>query len=127
MNFASEQSAKALGLSAVNPLPLQNCTAHNQSGTWIRISCVEGYDGGLPQRFVAVADERRWESSSPYWEIEIHKPTTVSLYAVNAKGSSEPIVMEGIAFKDMAKFTGERPRATADLCRPISRRTAPRR
>ncbi|XP_031784621.1 uncharacterized protein LOC100120012 isoform X4 [Nasonia vitripennis] len=91
----------------VNPLPLQNCTAHNQSGTWIRISCVEGFDGGLPQKFVAVADEQRFESSSPYWEIEIHKPTTVSLYAVNAKGSSEPIIMEGIAFKDMAKFTGE--------------------
>ncbi|XP_058801880.1 nephrin-like isoform X2 [Phymastichus coffea] len=91
----------------VNPLPLQNCTAHNQSGSWIRISCVEGFDGGLPQKFVAVADERRWESSTPYWEIEIHKPTTVSLYAVNAKGSSDPIIMEGIAFKDVAKFTGE--------------------
>lgn len=94
-------------LFSVKPQPLQNCTAQNQSGTWIRISCVEGSDGGLPQKFVAVLDEQRWESSSPYWEIEIHKPATVALYALNAKGASEPIIMEGIAFKDVAKFTGE--------------------
>ncbi|KAJ8674510.1 hypothetical protein QAD02_005772 [Eretmocerus hayati] len=91
----------------VSPLPLQNCTAHNQSGSVIRISCVEGFDGGLPQKFVAVLDEQRHESHTPNWEIQIHKPSTVTLYAVNAKGSSDPVVIEGIAFKDVAKFTGE--------------------
>ncbi|KAG7204097.1 hypothetical protein KM043_001946 [Ampulex compressa] len=94
-------------IAAGRPYPLQNCTAYNQTGSWIRISCVEGYDGGLPQKFVAIVDKQRLESASPYWELELHKPTTVTLYAVNVKGSSEPVVMEGIALKGVAKYTGE--------------------
>lgn len=92
---------------AGRPYPLQNCTAgYNQTGSWIRISCVEGYDGGLPQKFVAIVDKQRLESSNPYWELELRKPATVALYAVNVKGSSDPIIMEGEALKGVAKFTG---------------------
>ncbi|KOX78913.1 Cell adhesion molecule 4 [Melipona quadrifasciata] len=92
---------------AGRPYPLQNCTAYNQTGSWIRISCVEGYDGGLPQKFVAIVDKQRVESANPYWELELRKPTTVALYAVNMKGSSDPVIMEGEALKGVAKFTGE--------------------
>ncbi|KAK0082096.1 hypothetical protein PV325_011055 [Microctonus aethiopoides] len=94
-------------LDAGKPFPLQNCTAHNHSDTRIRISCIQGFDGGLPQKFVAVVDDKHWESTSPYWELEIRKPTTVSLYAVNIKGSSDPVIMHDIALKGVAKFTGE--------------------
>ncbi|XP_076283532.1 hemicentin-1 isoform X1 [Lasioglossum baleicum] len=89
------------------PYPLQNCTAQNQTGSWIRISCEEGYDGGLPQKFVALVGKLRVESSNPYWELELHKPTTIALYAVNMKGSSAPVIMERVALKGVAKFTGE--------------------
>ncbi|KAK9301867.1 hypothetical protein QLX08_005927 [Tetragonisca angustula] len=94
-------------IAAGRPYPLQNCTAFNQTGSWIRISCVEGYDGGLPQKFVAIVDKQRVESANPYWELELRKPTTVALYAVNMKGSSDPVIMEGEALKGVAKFTGE--------------------
>ncbi|XP_003707375.2 nephrin isoform X2 [Megachile rotundata] len=94
-------------IAAGRPYPLQNCTAYNQTGSWIRISCVEGYDGGLPQKFVAIVDKQRLESANPYWELELRKPTTVALYAVNMKGSSDPVIMEGEALKGVAKFTGE--------------------
>ncbi|XP_076164460.1 nephrin isoform X2 [Ptiloglossa arizonensis] len=94
-------------IAAGRPYPLQNCTAFNQTGSWIRISCTEGYDGGLPQKFVAIVDKLRLESASPHWELELHKPTTVALYAVNMKGSSDPVIMEGVALKGVAKFTGE--------------------
>lgn len=88
------------------PYSLQNCTASNNSGAWIRISCVEGFDGGLPQKFVAVMGDHQWDSPSPYWELEIRNPTTVALYAVNVKGYSDPVVMDGVASKGVAKFTG---------------------
>ncbi|XP_024935855.1 nephrin isoform X1 [Cephus cinctus] len=94
-------------VAAGRPFPLQNCTAVNQSGAWIRISCIEGFDGGLPQKFVAMVDKQRWESPYPYWELELHEPTSVALYAVNVKGSSDPVIMDGIALKGVAKFTGE--------------------
>ncbi|XP_043272442.1 hemicentin-2-like [Venturia canescens] len=94
-------------VAAGPPYPLQNCTAYNNSGASIRISCVEGFDGGLPQKFVAVMNEHRWESSTPYWELEIRNPTSVALYAVNSKGSSIPVTIDGRAFKGVAKFTGE--------------------
>ncbi|CAL7951233.1 unnamed protein product [Xylocopa violacea] len=95
-------------IAAGRPYPLQNCTVHDRTGSsWIRISCVEGYDGGLPQRFVAEVNDQRLESANPYWELELREPTTVALYAVNIKGSSDPVIMEGEALKGVAKFTGE--------------------
>ncbi|KAF7391114.1 hypothetical protein HZH66_009594 [Vespula vulgaris] len=93
-------------IAAGRPYPLQNCTAYNQSDSWIKISCVEGYDGGLPQKFVAIVDKQRFESLNPFWELKLHKPTTVALYAVNVKGSSDPVIMEGVALKGVAKYTG---------------------
>ncbi|XP_012060718.1 PREDICTED: protein turtle-like [Atta cephalotes] len=88
------------------PYPLQNCTTYNINGSWVRISCVEGYDGGLPQKFVAIVGKRRLESSLPFWEFQMLKPAKVALYAVNAKGSSEPYAIE-VVLKGVAKFTGE--------------------
>ncbi|XP_053985490.1 nephrin-like [Hylaeus anthracinus] len=104
---SSKQPCLYQVIAAGRPYPLQNCTAYNQTGSWIRISCTEGYDGGLPQKFVAIVDKQRLESPSPYWDLELHKPTTVALYAVNMKGSSDPVIMEGVALKGVAKFTGE--------------------
>ncbi|KAL2714019.1 nephrin-like [Vespula squamosa] len=93
-------------IAAGRPYPLQNCTAYNQSDSGIKISCVEGYDGGLPQKFVAIVDKERFESLNPFWELKLRKPTTVALYAVNVKGSSDPVIMEGVALKGVAKYTG---------------------
>ncbi|XP_046489857.1 nephrin isoform X1 [Neodiprion pinetum] len=90
-------------VAAGRPYPLQNCTAFNLSGALIRISCIEGFDGGLPQKFVAVSSDQRWESAFPYWELDLRKPTeAVSLYAVNAKGSSDPVVMDNVALRSIA-------------------------
>ncbi|XP_061931269.1 hemicentin-1-like isoform X8 [Apis cerana] len=108
VNVEGRASSNVVDLEVMcRPYPLQNCTAYNQTGSWIRISCVEGYDGGLPQKFVAIVDKQRLESSNPYWELELRKPATVALYAVNMKGSSDPVIMEGEALKGVAKFTGE--------------------
>nr|XP_012222068.1 PREDICTED: hemicentin-1-like isoform X2 [Linepithema humile] len=93
-------------IAAGRPYPLQNCTAYNLNGSWVRISCVEGYDGGLPQKFVAMVGKRRLESPSPYWEFQLFKSAKVALYAVNEKGSSEPYAIE-VALKGVAKYTGE--------------------
>ncbi|KAL6256349.1 hypothetical protein P5V15_012466 [Pogonomyrmex californicus] len=93
-------------IAAGRPYPLQNCTTYNLNGSWVRISCVEGYDGGLPQKFVAIVGKRRLESSIPSWEFQMLKPAKVALYAVNAKGSSDPYAIE-VVLKGVAKFTGE--------------------
>jgi len=85
----------------------------------VRISCVEGYDGGLPQKFVAIVDKRRLESLSPYWEFQLLKSAKVALYAVNAKGSSEPYAIE-VALKGVAKFTGKFPPNPIETITPSS-------
>ncbi|XP_015109252.1 hemicentin-1 isoform X1 [Diachasma alloeum] len=89
------------------PHPLQNCTAYNNTETSVRISCIEGFDGGMPQKFVAVINDQQFESTRPSWELAIRKPTRVLLYAVNGKGSSDPVIMNDIFLKGVAKFTGE--------------------
>jgi hypothetical protein len=98
---------------------LQNCTTYNLNGSRVRISCVEGYDGGLPQKFVAIVDKRRLESLSPYWEFQLLKSAKVALYAVNAKGSSEPYAIE-VALKGVAKFTGKFPPNPIETITPSS-------
>ncbi|XP_071650534.1 nephrin [Temnothorax longispinosus] len=103
---SSKQPCLYQVIAAGRPYPLQNCTTYNMNGSWVRISCVEGYDGGLPQKFVAIVGKRRLESSHPFWEFQMLKPAKVALYAVNAKGSSEPYAIE-VVLKGVAKFTGE--------------------
>lgn len=34
------------------PFPLSNCTVANQSADGLRVECLEGFDGGLPQSFL---------------------------------------------------------------------------
>ncbi|XP_011697156.1 PREDICTED: sialoadhesin-like [Wasmannia auropunctata] len=97
---------QVIAAGSCRPYPLQNCTTYNINGSWVRISCVEGYDGGLPQKFVAIVGKRRLESSLPFWEFQMLRPAKVALYAVNAKGSSEPYAIE-VVLKGVAKFTGE--------------------
>lgn len=104
--FSVLRSSKPRIFFAGRPYPLQNCTTYNLNGSLVRISCVEGYDGGLPQKFVAIVGKRRLESSIPSWEFPLLKPAKVALYAVNAKGSSEPYAIE-VASKGVAKFTGK--------------------
>lgn len=107
--FSRSRDLQSCILFAGRPYPLQNCTAYNLNGSWVRISCVEGYDGGLPQKFVAMVDKRRLESPSPYWEFQLLiKSAKVALYAVNEKGSSEPYAID-VALKGVAKFTGKFP------------------
>lgn len=60
----------------------------------------------MPQKFVAVINDTRTESTRPSWELVILKPTRVLLYAVNGKGSSDPYIMNDIFLKGVAKFTG---------------------
>lgn len=92
------------------PYPLRNCTAHNRNESWIRISCVEGFDGGSPQKFVAmVNNEKRMVSTNPNWEFEVRQPTTVALFAENFKGPSSPVIINGITSKlpSAPKYSGE--------------------
>ncbi|XP_033218241.1 nephrin-like [Belonocnema kinseyi] len=99
------------------PFPLQNCSAYNHSRSSIRISCIEGFNGGLPQKFVAVSGSQQWESDNPYWELDlgIHKPATIAIYAVNGKGYSEPVIIDDNSFKGMAKFTGSSTEFSIDI------------
>lgn len=112
------------------PSPLSNCTlrtATNHSLDALEVECRAGYDGGLPQRFVLEAYDsytmrmRLNLSSSnadyPMFRIELGEllppngdglPPTLRIlvYAQNAKGRSEKVVLEDITLNDAEKRTG---------------------
>ena len=121
-------------IAAGKPYSLHNCTAtelsapteleelkSSSSGTGLLVRCLEGYDGGLPihsyhVEVVSNDDEgpiilNKTVPASPAGPtIEVAGLSTgrsyrLFLYAVNAKGRSEPTVLEPVTLKGVAMYT----------------------
>jgi hypothetical protein len=90
----------------------------NQTSDSLHVECLESFDGGLPQSFVMELLElpglrprynvtvARGPPMFDIYGLEPGSSYQVNLYAVNAKGRSEPYVIEAVTFKGVAKFTG---------------------
>uniref|UniRef100_A0A1I8NIL5 Ig-like domain-containing protein n=1 Tax=Musca domestica TaxID=7370 RepID=A0A1I8NIL5_MUSDO len=117
-------------VAAGRPFPLQNCSITNQSADSIQVDCIEGFDGGLPQSFMLELVELNnlrlarnitlQHTTSPVtFFIDNLDPLAtyrMIIFAVNAKGRSEPIIIDDINFKGVAKYTG----ASNGLTVPLS-------
>ncbi|XP_060522405.1 synaptogenesis protein syg-2-like isoform X2 [Cylas formicarius] len=109
---------------ASKPSSLSNCTlrgANNQSADTVEVQCKAGYDGGVPQQFVLEAYEAHsmrlrinqtiLDSENPVFHLDLGEllPSPPSLrivvYAVNAKGKSEKLVLDDIMLNDAEKRT----------------------
>ncbi|CAH1987508.1 unnamed protein product, partial [Acanthoscelides obtectus] len=101
------------------PSPLQNCTVSNQTALGgFQVECVEGFDGGLPQSFVMEVVEipglrprlnlttYRAPPAFSVAGLEPGRAYRIALYAVNAKGRSEPTLIDPVTFKGVAKLQG---------------------
>lgn len=108
------------------PFPVRNCTLANQTYTSVEVRCVAGYDGGLPQKFilevyhgdvdflstgqplynVSNADEPSFSLAG--LEAGVEAGVHVAVYAVNAKGRSQPVVLSEVTYRDAEKRTGKR-------------------
>ncbi|XP_078038283.1 neural cell adhesion molecule 1 [Augochlora pura] len=123
-------------IAAGRPYALHNCTVTEmsapldadelgaKSGTGLLVRCLEGYDGGLPifsYQLEVVADEdggpillNKTVPASPNGPtFEVAGLTTgrsyrLFLYAINAKGRSEPAILEPVTLKGVAMYTTER-------------------
>ncbi|CRK88301.1 CLUMA_CG002080, isoform A [Clunio marinus] len=105
-------------VAAGRPFALQNCTVSNQSIETIHVECIEGFDGGLPQMFLLEMVEiptlklvrnltlYRPPVSFILDNVESSSSYRLILFAVNPKGRSEPVIIDDITFKGVAKFTG---------------------
>lgn len=101
------------------PFPLLNCTVMNQTSDSLQVECTESFDGGLPQSFFMEILElptlkSKFNSSTtktpPIFYADGLEPGAnyrIMLYAVNAKGKSDPTIIDTVTFKGVAKFTGE--------------------
>lgn len=93
----------------------------SKSGTGLVVRCLEGYDGGLPiysYQLEVVADEdggpillNKTVPANPNGpSFEVAGLTTgrsyrLFLYAINAKGRSEPAILEPVTLKGVAMYT----------------------
>ena len=105
------------------PFPVRNCTLANQTYTSVEVKCVAGYDGGLPQKFmlevyhgdldtrirplynISSSDEPVFALSG--LEASVDAGVHVAIYAVNAKGRSQPVILSEVTFRDAEKRTGK--------------------
>jgi hypothetical protein len=89
---------------AGRPDQVHNCSVQNSSTHSFFISCTEGFNGGLPQTFLAeVRDASTQElatnatsHSAPRFFLGGLRPGTsyrAFIFSINAKGRSEPVVL----------------------------------
>ncbi|KAG8232505.1 hypothetical protein J437_LFUL012498 [Ladona fulva] len=101
---------------AGRPAPLSNCSVGNRSAEWAEVECSPGFDGGLPQAFLLEAYDARsmrlrlnaTKTDSPLFRLTDLSPGSslrLVLYAANAKGRSEPTVLEDVSLWDAEKRT----------------------
>ncbi|KYN36889.1 Myelin-associated glycoprotein [Trachymyrmex septentrionalis] len=120
-------------IAAGRPYALHNCSATEmsapldmeelgtKSGTGLLVRCLEGYDGGLPihsYQLEVVSDEDGSPillnktvpagPNGPTFEVAgltTGKSYRLFLYAINAKGRSEPAILEPVTLKGVAMYT----------------------
>lgn len=88
---------------AGEPDPLTDCMATNITSYAVRISCIPGYDGGLPQQFqidvTDLSNGRRvfngTETVSHFTirNLEASRTYEFKFWAVNTKGKSDPQIL----------------------------------
>ncbi|XP_023288397.1 nephrin [Orussus abietinus] len=106
-------------IPAGKPEPPYNCTLTNQTTESLSVECSAGFDGGQPQHFLLeVFDQETGslkanvtsrEAPSPVFTVHGLGPGKVLnmvLTAVNAKGRSDPTLLEGFTLKVAEKQTG---------------------
>ncbi|CAG9813037.1 unnamed protein product [Phaedon cochleariae] len=100
------------------PSQLQNCTLINQTSNSIQVDCTDGFDGGLPQSFLMQVLElpslrprlnlTSYRSPPTFTAVGLDGGASyrLALYAVNAKGMSDPTLIDPVTFKGVAKLQG---------------------
>ncbi|XP_011496554.1 PREDICTED: hemicentin-1 [Ceratosolen solmsi marchali] len=125
-NFVGSQSRPCLFqlVAAGKPFPVRNCSLSNQTYTSVEVKCYSGYDGGLPQEFILEVyhgDLEALASIRPLYNVSTREEPIfvlsglkasvdagvhVAVYAVNAKGRSQPVILSEVTFRDAEKRTG---------------------
>ncbi|KAK9301229.1 hypothetical protein QLX08_006314 [Tetragonisca angustula] len=104
-------------IPAGKPESLYNCTLSNQTTDSLSVECCIGFDGGQPQHFLLEVFDRHTGilqaniTSKENAAFTVHglgsgRILNMVLYAVNAKGRSEPTLLEGFTLKIAEKQTG---------------------
>lgn len=109
--------------AAVRPFCPANCTLSNVTHAgFLRIECVEGFDGGLPQWFLLqmvelpgmqVRHNVTLHKGPPVFELSWAPASGVSyqarVYAVNNKGLSDAVIIEDALLSGISPVTERRP------------------
>lgn len=104
-------------IPAGKPEAPYNCTLTNQTTESLSVECTAGFDGGQPQHFLLeVFDQHtgilqanvtsRENAAFTVQGLEPGKVLNMIMYAVNAKGRSDPALLEGFTLKVAEKQTG---------------------
>ncbi|KAJ9593654.1 hypothetical protein L9F63_014794, partial [Diploptera punctata] len=102
-------------IPAGKPDGLLNCTIVNQTAVSLHVECNDGFDGGLPQEFVMEVYDAVTQilvtnvtSKTPVFSLnglESGLSFDIFLYAVNAKGRSDPVPLHAYTSKAAEKRT----------------------
>ncbi|KAM3957695.1 LOW QUALITY PROTEIN: sidestep II transmembrane protein [Aphomia sociella] len=102
-------------VAAGKPHAPRNCTLWNQTAESVEVTCVAGFDGGLPQKFLLevytadgssprvnlTSEEPSWTVRGLEWEVRFR----LVAVAVNSKGRSLPARLDDLLFRDPEKRT----------------------
>ncbi|XP_022921260.2 neural cell adhesion molecule 2, partial [Onthophagus taurus] len=103
-------------VAAGKPFPVRNCSLSNQTSSSVEVLCLPGFDGGLTQHFLlelystnsAVPRYNMTSTKEPYFFLDNLEPDVtfrIAVFAINAKGRSNGVILEEVTFRDAEKRT----------------------
>ncbi|XP_022237902.1 synaptogenesis protein syg-1-like [Limulus polyphemus] len=111
------------------PSPPQNCSVVNQTQEQIAIECLESYDGGMMQQFSLYAYsvesnklEANLTSKFPRFllcDLPVGKLLRLFVYAFNAKGQSNAVIISASTLKPAEKLTDKGTEDESVVFRPM--------
>ncbi|XP_076365961.1 protein turtle homolog B-like [Tachypleus tridentatus] len=111
------------------PSPPQNCSVVNQTQKQIAVECLESYDGGIMQQFSLYAysvenDKLEANLTSKFprfllYDLPMGKLLRLFVYAFNAKGQSEAVIISASTLKPAEKLTDKATENESVIFRPV--------
>ncbi|XP_043219995.1 nephrin-like [Amphibalanus amphitrite] len=96
-------------VAAGRPDPLRNCSVINQTSHSLEVECRAGFDGGLPQYFVAELFDQTGQEllrnfTRPFPDFAVAElpaglELRLELYAANSRGRSRAVTLHGFTLK----------------------------
>lgn len=114
-NFRDRNGHQVLFYCIGEPSAPYNCTVYNITAVSLQVSCLQGYDGGLPQTFSMLVQQTKtdrlvfnateqWSSNFSVHSLEPGMAYELHVWSQNSKGRSNSVILMAETYDNPIKM-----------------------